>query len=404
MAARYCRFLKRADGNLRNHELRQTAIIHIPVDAGDGYYRLALCSSEKKKVLCSSPVFRVLSTSMSPGSIKGASLSTLPLEIGAKILASTAKSSIGNAISPVTSAIKQQVQPYKPSWSTRTAVSTAYDVSGIENIVDSNIADANYLYDQKRGVDFTPLLDDENSPEDGPRPPFPISFMGNMESMISNKFDMPMASLTAVPEEILGRLSGYYFGWVRGGKRQNIQKTESMASDNLWYQAIVVAILPNPAQLPSVNLKQLGKKNISIYLVQDKDQETIPMNTRLEVRVMGFIRPPPDQTARLGSTGETEAEDGTDAEEAMLNAIADVEITQSFLDQPAWAPESPLALERSESGKLGALEKAKASYADARVAAQRQIDRLPLHMAGVRLPVDRMREAGIGRGGWYVVR
>src|SRR5450432_622182 len=74
-------FSKRADGYVKtNHKLRETAIIRIPVEAGDSYYCLLLCSGASKKVLRPSPVFRLLSSSTSPGSIRGAGLSTLPLE------------------------------------------------------------------------------------------------------------------------------------------------------------------------------------------------------------------------------------------------------------------------------------------------------------------------------------
>jgi hypothetical protein len=72
--------------------LRETAIAHIPVEAGDGYYRLVLCADATKKVvLCPSPVFGLMSMTTRPSSIRGASLSTLLLEVGARALSGAAK-------------------------------------------------------------------------------------------------------------------------------------------------------------------------------------------------------------------------------------------------------------------------------------------------------------------------
>lgn len=209
------RFLKKAEGNVRNHTLRETAIIRILVEAGDRYYHILLCSGQKKKVLCPSPIFCLLSASTSPGSIRGASPCTLPLEIGPKILASTAKFSIGNAISPVTSTLQQQVKSYEPPWTTRRAANIAYDVSGLENRVDSNIAEADLLCDQKRDAGFAKLVGEDKSFDEGPKPPFPINFIGAVESFHVNYFDMPVIPLASVPEDLSHRLNGYYFGWGR---------------------------------------------------------------------------------------------------------------------------------------------------------------------------------------------
>jgi len=80
--------------------------VHIPVEAGDGYYRLVLCADATKKVvLCPSPAFGLMSMTTRPSSIRGASLSTLLLEVGAGALSGAAKASaktiIGNAVQPV---------------------------------------------------------------------------------------------------------------------------------------------------------------------------------------------------------------------------------------------------------------------------------------------------------------
>lgn len=67
----------------RDHVPRETNLIRIPHAAEDGYLRIVVCSG--RKVLCPSPTFRYASTSADPGSLRGASLLTLPLEVGLKV-------------------------------------------------------------------------------------------------------------------------------------------------------------------------------------------------------------------------------------------------------------------------------------------------------------------------------
>jgi hypothetical protein len=107
------KFLKKTPKEIRHHTPRETDVLRIPASVEDGYFRVVLCAGEESKsVLCPSPVFRVASTSTSSSSIRGASLSTLPMEIGIKVLSSTAVTAAGNIISPVTTTIHNQVSQY----------------------------------------------------------------------------------------------------------------------------------------------------------------------------------------------------------------------------------------------------------------------------------------------------
>jgi len=398
-------FLKRTAGSVAaKHKLRETAIVRIPVEAGDGYYRLVLCAGEKKKVLCPSPVFRVLSTSMRPASIRGASLSTLPLEIGAKVLSSTARASaktgIGNAVAPIAAAVQQQIQPYKPSWATQTAARAAYNLSGLAKRVDSNVQVANQMYDQKRSEELgTVRLED--LPDDGPKPPFPIDFVGCVDyrSNIAEQFDVPIAYLTAVPEDILCRLEGYYFGWIRNHSQTNSEKQATTEREAEWHKAIVSVIPYDPETLHQARIAEIGKESLAIYLVQD-DEEPILLDMQVEVQIMGFIRPS-DQLPDLQSKEKIDTDD-VQAEAAMLSAINDIEIAQAFLNRPAWAPRSTIV--ETKSSKSGTLEKVKTSYVDTRLSLQQRIDRLPLHKAGIRSPTDKGRGTTVDAGGMYVIR
>ncbi|KAM3423970.1 hypothetical protein BST61_g1363 [Cercospora zeina] len=70
------------DKSLQNHRPTETLVVRIPFACQDGYFRMVLCDG--KNVLCPSPVFRCASTSCDPSILRGASIRTLPLELGIK--------------------------------------------------------------------------------------------------------------------------------------------------------------------------------------------------------------------------------------------------------------------------------------------------------------------------------
>lgn len=94
--------------HLCDHNPRETMVIRIPHAAEDGYFRILVCSS--RKVLCPSPTFRYASTSMDPGSLRGASLLTLSLELGLKVGARMANTAINaathHALRPATAVVQ----------------------------------------------------------------------------------------------------------------------------------------------------------------------------------------------------------------------------------------------------------------------------------------------------------
>lgn len=176
-------FQKKAPSKIRDrHHLRETAVVRIPAEAGDGYFQLVLCTVDKKKVLCTSPAFRVLSASTSPSSIRGASLSTLPFELGAMALTTYGKSTVGAAVSVATSPFQSQVHQYMPSFWTRKAAFAAYEVSGAQKRIDSTAGDAQSRYEQALGESFAVTEKEEVALEEGPTGPYPISFVAENET------------------------------------------------------------------------------------------------------------------------------------------------------------------------------------------------------------------------------
>ena len=177
------KFQKKGPSKVRDrHQLRETAVVRIPAEAGDGYFQLVLCSPDKKKIYCKSPPFRVLSTSMSPSSIKGASLATLPLELGAMVLTTYGKSTAGVAASVIASPFQSKVQQYMPSFWTREAASAVYQVSGAQERIGSTARDAQSQYDQTIEESFAVAEKEELALEEGPKAPYPICFIAGYEA------------------------------------------------------------------------------------------------------------------------------------------------------------------------------------------------------------------------------
>lgn len=395
------RFRKKAHPKIRDrHQLRETAVVRIPAEAGDGYFQLALCLGDKKKPLCSSPFFRVLSTSTSPSSIRGASLSTLPLELGAMALSTYANSTVGTAVSAVTSPFQSQVQQYMPNFWTRKAASAAYGATGAESKVDSTIGDAQGRYEAARDQTFTVAERVEVALEEGPRTPYPINFITSCKGGTSSQveqFSLPQKNLS-VPSNIPLKLHGHYFGWARPFQKS---KQKSAPTDNPWAQVTIFATLVDHSQLARVDVKQASKKTFTLRVIEFSEESPF-VHPNVEVQVMGFIRQDePAQQAKLEEG--LQAGQGAAAEASMLAEVNDVSMAQGILDHPSWAPDA-IEREAAKDGKNGRLEKIKKGYADTRMAAQRQIDRVPFNKVGVRVPGDVVRDKNVILNGFYVIR
>ncbi|KUJ06638.1 uncharacterized protein LY89DRAFT_537238, partial [Mollisia scopiformis] len=386
----------------KNHILRETAVVRLPAEAGDGYFQLVLCLGEKEKVLCQSPVFRLLSTSTSPSSLRGASLSTLPLELGAMALSTYTRHTVGTVVSPVTSVVQNQVQQYMPSWWVRQAATASYDVSGAADKVNATIDNANGRYDQVRDDSFTTIGQVEIPVDNGPQVPYPIHFVARCEPCLDHieQFSMPTIALTGLPFDVSNQLFGYYFGWARFVQRTRNPITPTDSEDS-WHKAIVSAIPIDASQLSRASVTEASKKNIKIRLIRDSE-DVLQDQACLEVRIMGFIRPDePSQRAAL--LKGLQAGDEAAMEAAMLVEVNDISMAQSILGQLIWSPEAASTLQaRSEKPK--GMERVMSGYADSRTAAQRQIDKVPLHKMGIRMPFDPMKEKTMIANGFYVQR
>lgn len=391
-------FRKKAPPKIRDkHMLQETAVVRIPVEAEDGYFQIVLCIGDKKKVLCPSPVFRILSASRSPSSIRGASLTTLPLELGAKVFSTYAANTVGRVIGPVASTVERSTNRYMPSGKTRQAAMTAYGASGVADKVNSTVGDANSQYEQSRQQSLLAASGDEAALQEGPSPPYPIRFFGRGQNNPSNEVDqssLPASTLSGIDPGVLHRLYGYYFGWARCSKR-------SGGNEHPWHQAAISVLPIDPSQLTRVSVAQASKLIVTIRLITE-DTDIVFDQTPFEILIMGFIRPD-DPMQRANISRGLQAGDEAAVEAAMLLEIEDVTLVQTYLDHPSWSSDSA-SQPRGQAENSSPLEKAKTAYANTRLAAQNRIDRIPLHMISVRAPGDSAKDKLVITNGFFVTR
>jgi hypothetical protein len=392
------KFLKKAPKDIRHHIPRETDVLRIPASVEDGYFRIVLCAGEgSKNVLCPSPVFRVASTSASGSSIKGASLSTLPIEIGVKVLSSTAITAAGKVIAPVTSAIQgqlSQLKQYEPGFLVQEAGSIAYNATGVKSKIDN----ANQQFSQTR--DMAPESDHGNNGNydelarseivgsaDGPESPFPIRMAGKLApgtGRSTMELGVPTMNPAISPEDIDHHLLGVYFGWASISAKASLQP----GMLDTWHQAIIT-IAPCPYTAPSIT----PKKVVKAHLLHDfQDTQLQPLNVKISLLILGFLRPAPSTKSELDR-------------DWILNEITnDIAVTQASLspEREAWSAEACINQLKLAKNNRSMTERC----VDLCQSGQKQVDRVPLHKAGIRAPgaVQRDKIVVNGNGGVYVLR
>ncbi|KAE8369296.1 hypothetical protein BDV27DRAFT_121069 [Aspergillus caelatus] len=434
------KFRKKAPSKLLSHKLRETIVARIPAEAGDGYFQLNLCQSAKKKVLCSSPVFRVLSTSLDPSSLRGASLSTMPLEVGAMVLSTYAQTAAQAILNPVTSAVSNRLSPYKPGAVTQTAAETAYSLSGMEDRV-ARIRN-------RRGNDDSDPTDETESQsrqiqeyqkaaalENGPQSPFPMDFKARTQPQTQSQFgDTSRYTLTKVPDTVLDKLRGYFLAWARydldrrpsitppksptqfssspytpyhpqdttyltpSSSQEPQAQTQTQSQKSPWYPTILSISPLNPSYQSRVNLTSAMQK---IALLRFIDEINIPASSRVQIRVMCFLRPdiPPPSPSGMTEKDLLVARERA-AEAEMLADACDIDCAQAILEHPAWGPEVFGAPERQGSW----MDRTREGMENARTRAEKMVEKVPLHWIGVRSAMAETQDRQVEVNGFYIVR
>ncbi|KAM0412073.1 hypothetical protein ACHAPD_008729 [Fusarium lateritium] len=310
------RFVKKASGKLKNHIPRETHIVRIPAAATDGYFRLVVCAGEdNKKILCGSPVFRIASTSTDVSTVRGSSLSTMPLEMGIKV-ATTIGSQVAKKYTGVAGAVVEQgAKRLTPSNAAIKKVAhTAYHKTGLGNAVSETWKNGKAgRYDPLvagSGLDG-PLQIIGN--DEGPEAPFPYKFAGKVvrgTGISTREYGIPTANLSEVGDDVKMRMGGVFAAWARIIPPNN---TPTEDFDDDWHEAIVT-IAPLRNAPPGV----VQRNKVCVHILHDFE-DTLFFEMRMKVMLMGYLHAATSgediveehsRDGSLGSRGESVCDEG----------------------------------------------------------------------------------------------
>ena len=374
--------LERRGGGGVTHLPRETHVVRIPGSAGDGYFRVLVIGGGKRpKVLCSSPVFRVASASADASVMRGASLLTLPLEVGVKVASTMATVTAAKVVGPAVAAaqvVGGRAKKYQPGLDAARAV---YGASGLGDKV--NALEGRYA--QARETDYSAFqvegaVDDSLDvvgPDEGPEKPYPLKFQGKVVRGTGNGgavLGVPTANLGDVPEDVKLRLKGVYCGWACIVPKPGL---EGLSHD--WHEAMISA---GPSPYASATV--LAKTTITVHMIYDFEHAFY--DAKVQVIVMGFLRPMKPVEA---------------SPEEVLDAVSqDVWLTMASLSRENWGPHTTLDTIKAAKTARTFSDK----YVGAREKVQRHVERIPAHWAGIRTTGAELRDKAHGNGGYWIAR
>ncbi|KAI0444720.1 hypothetical protein F4803DRAFT_511018 [Xylaria telfairii] len=379
------KFLKKVarDKRISKHVLRETCVLRIPAAAEDGYLRIVMCSGESsKKSLCPSPTFRLASTSSDVSVLRGASLATLPLEVGLKAASVVGNQYVQRVVGPAQAMVQSKMQSIQPAFVKRHPERFALARTGIKEQFD-NFEES---FDATRDVTYSPFHEDHAFDElpgvigrdSGPEKPFPMTLGGKVvlgTGQSRNLTKMPTANLCNVADEMLLRLNGIYIGWA---------SIEDKRDGTLhgWREAIIY-IGPSPDAVPMV----VPRKIATVHILYDFGEKTTFLNSKMQVIVMAFLRSPVPNHSRLPA-------------EILAAASRDKEIAITSLSRERWRPDVCLEILSTEKAQRNMIDQ----YIGLRSQMQRHVDSFPIHRAGIRTERAQAKDEAYGQGGFYIRR
>ncbi|KAI4865239.1 hypothetical protein F4820DRAFT_302200 [Hypoxylon rubiginosum] len=388
------KFLKKAAShkNLSKQILLETCVIRIPASAEDGYLRIVMCTGEgSKKVLCPSPVFRIASTSSDVSVLRGASLTTMPLELGLKVASIVGQNTVDRFVGPARGVIQSRIEQiqskvdqYKPGLIAQEAGMMAYEKSGL----GTRTVSLEESFDAERDVTYDPFHTEGGleppppviGPDSGPEKPFPIRLTGKVvqgTGQSRTELGMPTANLAGVPSDLLLRLSGVYIGWAAV---QPNKALDGISHD--WHEAIIT-VGPSLYAPPRV----VAKNVVTVYIIYDFGGATF-FNTNLKVVIMAYLRPVPRPDGTQPRTG------------IAADIIKDINTAVVSLGRENWQCDMTLHRVKTEMSARSIEER----YVDMRSQVQKRVDSVPLHLAGFRTARAELKDQAHGRGGLYIRR
>ncbi|RFU76638.1 hypothetical protein TARUN_5578 [Trichoderma arundinaceum] len=386
------RFAKKASGRQKKHIPRETHVVRIPATASDGYFRLVLCAGAEpgKKVLCGSPVFRVASTSADVSVVRGASLSTMPLEMGVKVASTIGQAMANKYIGVAGAVVNSSVSGIVTNQTVRKVGTVAYESYQVSGMGDKVQDSWQRQRDQQERYD--PLM--VNVPaihmigsENGPEAPFPVKFDGKVvrgTGRSTSELGIPTANLSGVSDQVKIRMGGVFAAWACIQTPNNNNGNGGRVPEELiptdWFESIVT-IAPSRHGPPAVAMKN----SVAVHIIHDFEEIHF-VDTKVKVLLMGFLRP----AAGHGATPEQLAEEHAQ----------DVVNTLASLGRDAWGPHDTVAMLKSVKSSRSLGER----LDDTTGKMVRGVDKIPLHWAGMRSEVGVMQDKAYGNGGMWIVR
>ncbi|KAJ8133289.1 hypothetical protein O1611_g336 [Lasiodiplodia mahajangana] len=378
------KFLKRAskDKRLSRHSIRETCVLRVPAAAADGYLRIVMCTGEdSKKSLCPSPTFRLASTSSDVSVLRGASLATLPLEVGLKAASIVGNQYVQRVVGPAQAAIQSKMSKIQPAFIQNNAGTIAL----AQTAVTEQFGSLEENFDPTQHATYNPFHEGgtPDEPPDiigndsGPEKPFPIRLDGKVVPGTGRSRTGPIANLANVAEDLLLRLGGIYVGWA--AIEQNKITDEALHG---WHEAIIT-IGPSPYAAPKV----IPRKVATVHIIHDFGENMTFFNTRLTVLLMAFLRPAP-KPIYSGSVPDTTA------------ISRDREIAIASLSRERWQPDACLQILSTKKSQRSMTEK----YVEMRSQVQKRVDSFPVHRAGIRTDRAEVKDEAYGQGGFYIRR
>ncbi|PHH54550.1 hypothetical protein CFIMG_003380RA [Ceratocystis fimbriata CBS 114723] len=388
------RFSKKATGRLTKHVPRETCIVRIPATAQDGYFRLVLCD-EKKKVLAACPVFRIASATADSSVVRGAGLRMMPIELGVKVGSTIASAAVSKYTGgPIRGAVGSRVKKYgEKAMKAQKLGTKAYETSGL----DKHVQEHQKQYDEALRNHYKPMdvregtfpLSGVQSPEiqiigsdTGPDEPFPIKFQGlTVPGTGGSKadLDMPTANLRHVPEHIKVRMPGVYIAWAQ----VVVEPSSNLDISQDWHEAIVT-IAPLVHEIPSV----VPRNKVVVHILQDFEDASF-VGCQVNVMLMAFVRP-----AAVPRT----------LDEARDVQSRDILVAMVSLGRAQWQADEAMFLEAGKDSQQHGQRTIAERLTDLRLKVQDQVDRIPVHLMGLRTDSASIRDEGYGQGGLWIVR
>lgn len=392
------RFVKKASGKQKKHMPRETHVVRIPAIASDGYFRLVLCAGAEpgKKILCGSPVFRVASTSTDVSVMRGASLSTMPLEMGVKVASTIGQAVANRYIGVASTVVNSQVSNIVTNQTVKKASTMAYQsyqTTGMRDTVQES-----WRRQKEQQERYDSLM--ENVPvigsEAGPEAPFPVKFDGKVVPGTGRSISdlgIPSANLSGVSDQIKLRMPGVFAAWAcvhtppsnnnNNNNNNNSNNSGKALGDTVptdWFEAIVT-IAPSRHAPPSVAMEN----SITVHIIHHFQGASL-VNAKVKVLLMGYLH--------------AAAQHHTPLEILVDQHFKDVDKTVASLTRLAWGPHDTVAMLKSAKTNRTFAE----MMDDTTGKVVRQVDKIPLHLVGVRSDVGLMQDKAYGNGGLWIVR